>query len=144
MDAIDQTIITLLKENSRMPIAQIGTVVHLSVPAVSERIRKLKEQGIIRRFTLQLNREKTGSAMLALIFVTLSNPKHRQGFLACVGQTPAILECHHLAGEYDYMLKAAVSGTGQLEALVSEQLKAVPGVARTNTVVVLSTLKDEL
>ena len=144
MDAIDQTIITLLKENSRMPNAQIGTVVHLSVPAVSERIRKLKEQGIIRRFTLQLNREKTGSALLALIFVTLSNPKYRQGFLACVDQTPAILECHHLAGEYDYLLKAAVSGTGELEKLVSEQLKAIPGVARTNTVVVLSTLKEEL
>ena len=144
MDEMDKKIIALLKENSRMPNAQISNTVHLSLPAVGERIRKLKEAGYIRRFTVVLDRVKMGKCLLAHLFVTLDGPTVRDAFLDCIRESASIIECHHITGEYDYLLKVAVSGTKDLEALISETIKSVPGVARTNTVIVLSTVKEEV
>lgn len=143
MDAIDRLILSLLKKNGRMPAKQIAEKIHLSVPAAAERVRKLQEQGIIRGFTVRLDREKTGQHLLAYIFVALEKPGQIASFLETVQLQNAVLECHHVAGEYDYLLKAAVSGTGELETLVSGILKKQEGVIRTNTLVVLSTPKEE-
>lgn len=144
MDRIDEEILKLLKENGRMTSSEISKHVHLSVPAVSERIRKLEEGQVIDRFTVRLNREQTGLHLLAFIMVQLEKPEHVAGFRAMIVQTPSVLECHHLAGEYDYLLKVALKSTGELEQLISEQIKRLEGVAKTNTMIVLSTMKEEM
>lgn len=142
MDHIDEKILSLLKQNSRMTSSQISGLVHLSIPAVSERIRKLEETGYIRKFTLQMNREKLAINLLAFIFVRLENSGRSEEFKSEILRQESILECHHIAGEYDYLLKVAVKNTRELETLVSETLKKEAGVV-TNTMVVLSTVKEE-
>lgn len=144
MDTIDSKILSLLKSNSRLSASEIAGEVHLSVPAVSERVRKLKDSGFIMRFTLQLDREKLGMPLVAFIFVTLAGSRHIPDFLTTIRSEEAVLECHHIAGEYDYLLKVAVGGTRELEQLVSGRLKKDDGVLRTNTVIVLSTVKEDL
>ncbi len=74
--------------------------------------------------------------------VTLGHPSFREDFLELADSLPEILECHHVTGGSDYLLKAACSGTEHLEELISERLKRCPGVAATKTSVVLSTPKD--
>ena len=144
MDAIDRQIIAILRENCRVSNSQIAEEVHLSIPAVGERIRKLKDNGYINKFTIRLNREKTGQTLQAFIFVTLNSPGFIEPFLRKVREEVAVLACHHLAGEYDYLLKVAVAGTTDLENLISDVIKKIKGVVRTNTMIVLSTVKEEL
>ena len=74
--------------------------------------------------------------------VYLDKPKHRGGFLAKISKMPEVQECHHIAGEADYMLKIRCTGTRHLERIISEELKAIPGVVRTSTTVILSTEKE--
>ncbi|GED31416.1 Lrp/AsnC family transcriptional regulator [Brevibacillus centrosporus] len=144
MDHIDQEILQLLKNNGRMTSSEISRQVHLSVPAVSERIRKLEESAVIDRFTVKLNREQLGQQLLAFIMVQLEKPEHVEEFRKVILQADSVLECHHMAGAYDYMLKVALSGTKELERLISDTIKQVPGVVKTNTMIVLSSMKEEM
>jgi len=144
VDQIDKEIVALLRENGRMTSSEIGKHVHLSVPAVSERIRKLEDAQIIDKFTVRLNREQIGLHLLAFIMVQLEKPEHVPGFRQMIAETSSVLECHHIAGSYDYLLKVALKNTGELEGLISEQIKRVGGVAKTNTMIVLSTMKEEM
>ncbi|GED69205.1 AsnC family transcriptional regulator [Brevibacillus reuszeri] len=144
MDRIDEQIMQLLKENSRITSSEISKQVHLSVPAVSERIRKLEDCGIIDQFTIKINREQLGLHLIAFIMVELEKTEHIAGFRETILQTDSVLECHHLAGSYDYLLKVAVKGTAELEWLISDKLKRIEGVSKTNTMIALSTMKEEL
>ncbi|MNI29341.1 Leucine-responsive regulatory protein [compost metagenome] len=143
MDKLDEQIVELLKWNSRMTSSEISKIVHLSIPAVSERIRKLEEKGIIEKFTLKLGREATGNGLLAFVFVTLERPDCIPEFTEKIRQSKEVLECHHLAGDDDYLLKVAVLDIKALEQFISSNLKQIPGTAKTKTVIALSTLKEE-
>lgn len=144
MDMVDMKIIQLLKENSRMTSSEISKIVHLSVPAVTERIRKLEEEKIIKQYTLRLNRKKMNLNLLAFILVNIDQSEHIPHFKEMVLKSDWVLECHHIAGEYDYLLKVLVESTEKLEIYISQILKKTTGVAKTNTVVVLSTIKEEM
>ena len=80
--------------------------------------------------------------MLAFVFVTLSSQARRKAFLAAVGRNASILECHHVAGDDDYLLKVRCQTMGDLDMLLSDDLKGRMGVARTRTTVVLGSAKE--
>ncbi|MDF2923376.1 MAG: transcriptional regulator [Paenibacillaceae bacterium] len=143
VDQIDAQILELLKKNGRITHSDIGKIIHLSLPAVSERVRKLETGGFIDRFTVKLNREMMGTELLSFIFVALERPEHIGPFRAAMEKEEAVLECHHLAGEFDYILKAATRNTKELEELLSNRIKQIPGIVKTNTMIVLSTVKEE-
>ncbi|MGL5383572.1 MAG: Lrp/AsnC family transcriptional regulator [Culicoidibacterales bacterium] len=142
MDMIDQQLLALLSENARVSISELGQKVHLSAPAVSERIRKLEIRGIIQQYTVKMNRELLGKHLLAFIFVTLEHRAHIATFRESIVQLPHVIECHHLAGEADYLLKVAVAHPRELEQFLSDELRQIPGVYRSQTQIVLSTLKE--
>ncbi len=144
MDQIDRKILEILQSNSRATSSQIGRDVDLSLPAVSERIKKLDDNGIIERYTIKVNRAECGFHLLAFIFVTLGKTEYVDHFREAAAAFPQVLECHHIAGDYDYLLKVLVTGTDELENFLGRQLKAIEGVVKTNTQIVLSTLKEEL
>lgn len=144
MDNLDYKILDLLKKNARIQISEISKSIKLSIPAVSERIRKLDEAGIIEKYTIKINREKTNSSLLAFIFVNIDKPEHIAGFRSSIIKFSSVLECHHLAGEYDYMLKVALSDTKALEEFISNKLKKITGVQKTNTIISLSSIKEEI
>ena len=142
MDAIDRSILELLVKNSRSSASDISRAVNLSLPAVAERIRKLEEGGVIEQYTAKLNRAKLGLGLLAFVFVNLEKTEHIAPFRAKIVLCPSVLECHHMAGEYDYLLKVLVADTQALDDFLSHTLKSIAGVSKTNTVIALSTLKE--
>jgi len=144
MDIIDAKILEVLKVNGRSTASDISKKVNLSIPAVSERIRKLEEANVIEQYTVKINREKMGYKLLAIIFVNIDNTVNIQQFRESVIQFSEVMECHHMAGEYDYMLKVLIEDTAQLEVFLSEKLKSIRGVRTSNTLIVLSTLKEKL
>jgi Lrp/AsnC family transcriptional regulator, leucine-responsive regulatory protein len=139
MDAIDLTLLTLLADNARTTFADLATATELSGPSTAERVRKLEERGAILGYSARIAPEALGLGLTALVAVTLAGPEYREKFLSGIAALPGVVECHHVAGDDDYVIKAHVAGTSGLEAFVSGGLKALPGVVRTRTSVVLST-----
>ncbi|MET3207984.1 UNVERIFIED_CONTAM: Lrp/AsnC family leucine-responsive transcriptional regulator [Paenibacillus sp. PvR008] len=143
MDNIDLQILEMLKSNSRMASSDISKIIHLSVPSIAERIRKLEKKGVINQFTVKLNRKAMGQNYVVYIFVQLHGSAETQLFRKTIIQSPQVLECHHTSGEYDYLLKVALPDLAELEDFITHTLKANLNVMRSNTFFILSTLKEE-
>lgn len=141
MDKIDVQITRLLQKNARTTASEIGSQINLSVPAVAERIKKLEATGIIKQYTAIVNHEKLGKDLTAIMFVSLERPRYTDKFVEFVKGQEDILECHYMAGDFDYALKIITYNTATLEAILNN-IKAVPGVQKTRTNVVLSTAKN--
>jgi len=137
-DATDRAILELLQENCKQPLAAIGEKVGLSAPAVVERIHKLEEAGVVLRYTAVLDPRKLGRDITAFIGVSTDRPGAIDRVEAQVGAMDEVLECHHVTGGYTLLIKAKTANTSSLERLISE-IRSLPGVARTETMVVLST-----
>lgn len=144
MDTIDLKIIDVLKENGRASSSEISKRVNLSIPAVAERIRKMEEADIIEKYTIKVNRDKINFKLLAFVFVNIDKPENVEGFRRYIVQYSSVLECHHVAGEYDYLLKVLVEDTKSLEHFISNMLKNIKGVIKSNTIIALSSLKEDI
>ena len=142
MNTIDSKIIARLMCHARTTWAELGSLLGLSAPAAADRVRRLEEKGIIKGYYAAVDPDSIGIGMAALISVSLSTAAARNDFLACVQKMPEVLECHHVAGDEDYVLKVRCRGTRELEHLISHTLKSVTGVSRTRTTVILSTIKE--
>ena len=143
MDATDRKILSILKENSRESASEIAKRVSLSVPAVTERIRKLEQGGVIEKYTLRINPCELGYNLLVFVLVKIDASRNLEAFQDEVTALANVLECHHIAGPSDYLLKVLVKDMQDLETFLSCTTKDLPGVAETQTLFCLSTLKEE-
>lgn len=143
MDAFDGKILKLLVQNSRITGADIARKVNLSLPAVTERLRKLAASGVIDQYTVKLNREKLGLYITAFINVWIDHTK-KGHVKEQVTAMPEVLECHHVAGDNDLLLKVLVKDTAALENLLVNKIKAINAVTRTSTTIILSSYKEEI
>jgi Lrp/AsnC family leucine-responsive transcriptional regulator len=141
LDAVDIKILDILQENGRTKRNALAEAVGLSLPSLSERLKKLEEHGIIEGYYTKLNRKSFGYDLMAFILVVMDSSKNYDKLTEKVTKTPEILECHSILGEGSHILKALVKDTDSLEKLLS-QIQSWPGVTRTITSFVLSTIKE--
>ena len=143
LDELDQRILDELQSDARVANAELARRLNLSPPAVHARVKRLEEQGIIRGYAALLDRERLGFDMLCFIQISLQLHQVEQvsHFRATIQQIPEVLECHHVTGEYDYLLKIVVRNRQELERLIMEKLTPIPGVARIHTSLVFSEIK---
>ena len=142
MDSLDKKIVNILMANGRITWSELAGILGLSSPAAADRVRRLEEQGVIKGYTALIDSESTGYSLAALVAVSLERPAHRQAFLTLVHGLPEIQECHHTAGDDDYILKIRCRGTRDLDRIISEELKSLPGIVRTRTTIILGTVKE--
>lgn len=143
MDRYDSKILQLLAQNARITGADIARKINLSLPAVTERLRKLDRSGYIDKYTIQVNRHQLDLHLLAFIQVWIDHSKAgtvKENIIAL----SEVLECHHIAGEYDLLLKVLVKDTSALEELLVKKIKSIKAVTRTSTTIILSTYKEEV
>jgi Lrp/AsnC family transcriptional regulator, leucine-responsive regulatory protein len=138
LDDTDLRILGLLQEDCRTPLARLGEDVGLSAPAVLERIKKLEAAGVITGYHAILDGRRIGLDVTAFIGVITSDPDSIAQFEEQVTALENVLECHHVTGEYTFLLKVKTASTSTLERLIT-QIRSIDGVARTETTVVLST-----
>ncbi|WP_298841168.1 Lrp/AsnC family transcriptional regulator [Clostridium sp.] len=141
MDNIDIKILKLLQQNSRVTASEISTRINLSVPAVGDRLKKLDNAGIIEKYTIILSAKKFNKDLMIIMFVSLESPKFTDLFVNTIQVDNEIVECHYLAGDYDYVLKIITESTESLEKILNK-IKNIPGVQKTKTTVSLSTIKN--
>jgi DNA-binding Lrp family transcriptional regulator len=140
---LDVAILRELQSDGRISNVELARRVHLSPPATHARVKRLEKEGTIRQYGATLDREKAGFDLLCFIQITiqLHQPQQVEKFRTLVRQLPEVLECHHITGEYDYLLKVALRNRKDLERFVVKQLTLIPGVARIHTSLVLSEIK---
>jgi Lrp/AsnC family transcriptional regulator, leucine-responsive regulatory protein len=120
----------------------LGAQVGLSVSGVNERLKRLRGRGLIRGCVAIVEPRAVGIDVCAFVHVLIERPEHNDGFLVAMRDTPAVLECHHVTGDFSYLLKVRVPDTAALETLLSDVIKRLPGVVRTQTVIALSSAKE--
>jgi Lrp/AsnC family leucine-responsive transcriptional regulator len=143
LDAIDVTILEILQRRGRTRRNDLAESVGLSLPSVSDRLRKLEEQAIITGYHATVDPKKLGKVITAFIFVTLDSSKHYHQFLDHAAAVDEILECHAITGEGSHLLKIRTTDTASLEKLLA-RIQAWTGVQSTKTNLVLSTKKETM
>ncbi|MFI7076448.1 Lrp/AsnC family transcriptional regulator [Micromonospora sp. NPDC049903] len=138
MDAIDRSLVDLLRSNARLSYAELARQVGLSAPAVHERVGKLESGGVIRAYRADVEPEAVGLGVTALIGIVEDSGADTDDVLEAFRAIPEIESCYFMAGVESFLLKARVSTIAELERLIV-RLNRTPGVASTRTGIALST-----
>jgi Lrp/AsnC family transcriptional regulator, leucine-responsive regulatory protein len=142
LDDIDRALLQALQKDGQISYAELGSRVGLSASAVNDRLKRLKNKGVLQRITAEVSPVALGREFLVFILVELGDLKQEPEFLARMRASPEVLECHHVAGDYSYLLKLRLTGTGHLERFLSAQVKSIDGVQRTHSIIALSSAKE--
>lgn len=144
LDAVDRAILQALQADGRLSNVELARQAHLSPPATHTRVRRLEKAGYLRGYTALVDRELAGYDLLCFIQVNLQVHQLDQveKFRAAVREMSEVLECHHITGEHDYLLKVALRNRQDLERFVVHRLTPAPGVGRILTSLVLTEVKS--
>ena len=137
LDRIDLRLLELLQAEGRRPYAELGTEVGISGPSAHERVKKLEKRRVIRGYSALVAPDALGYGVLAFTWLTQAPGSGAHDLTADFAVIPEIEECHHIAGEADYLLKIRVRDTLDLERII-HRLSTNPHVFSTETDVVLS------
>jgi len=141
LDDIDLKILDTLQRNGRTKRAELAASVHLSVPSVSERLRKLEDQNIITGYHATVDYKRLGKDITAFVFVTVDSSKHYSQFIDHAVALDDVLECHAITGEGTHLLKVRTADTASLEKTLAK-IQSWSGVVSTRTDLVLSSPKE--
>ena len=143
LDEVDIQLLSLLQEDGRITNADLAKRVGLSPPSVLQRVRTLEKLGLIREYAALLDYERLGLRITALAMVSLSLHQEQpiERFRKAVQDIPEILECYHVSGEFDFLLKIVVKDIRAYEQLVREKLSRIKGIGQIKTSFVLATPK---
>jgi len=139
---IDIKILNIIQQDARIANAEIARQIGLAPSAVLERLRKLEERGVIRRYTAEIDAAEVGFGITAFVFVRTN--ECGDGTDQLLAQIPEVLEVHDVSGEDSYLLKVRAKNTEDLARLLREKFKALPNVLSTRTTVVLQTIKETI
>ena len=144
LDDLDKTILRLLQADGRLSNLDLARQINLSPPATHARLKQLEKEGYIRKFTTLVDRDKAGFDLLCFIHVALQMHQLEQveNFRTMIRQIPEVLECHHITGEYDYLLKVVLHNRKDLERFVVDRITPIQGIARIHTSLALTEVKN--
>ncbi|WP_214833930.1 Lrp/AsnC family transcriptional regulator [Exiguobacterium sp. s152] len=119
MDEIDRHIVSLMQENARISVTELGKRIGLSTPAANERLKRLEEREVITGYRAVINPEKLGKHVTAFI---LYDTTRCEAFREFCRQQASVMECHRLAGQYSYLVKVVTENVRTLEAFIDESM----------------------
>ncbi len=143
LDAIDVSILEALQGNGRLSNLELSQQVHLSPSACLRRVKQLEDAGVIAGYVALLNPKAVGAHGTSFTIVNLETLSGHalDNFEQAVRSEPRILDCYYVAGSNDYLIRFAYSDAEDLERFHTEVLMRLPGVARSNSMLVLRTVK---
>ena len=144
IDRIDRRILTILQDEGRITTTDLADRVGLSSTAVTERIKRLTRDGVITGYGARLDPMKLGRKLLVFVEVLLerTSSDNFDAFQRAVLRSPDVLECHMVAGGFDYLIKARVADMAAYRRFLSDSVLALPGVRETRTYAVMEEVKE--
>jgi Lrp/AsnC family leucine-responsive transcriptional regulator len=140
LDNIDKNILQILQNNARISNAELAEQVNLSPTPCLRRVKRLEESGYINGYTAELNHEKLGVTIAAVVLVQLDANTAENGkvFERDIQHLPQVLECLVLTGKYDYLLRVVERGLKEYEYFIKNKLANVAHIDRIDTTIVLN------
>ena len=145
LDFKDKHLLEEIQANSRITNTELAKRIGLSPSSTLERVKKLEVSGIIEKYITLLNPRKAGYSCFTFVEIKLARHGETpvENFISSIALIPEVLECHHIAGEADFLLRVATKDIPAYEELILHQLSALVNVQSMKTSVVLSTFKNE-
>jgi len=143
LDAIDRLILDQLQVNGKLSNVELAQRVHLSPSACLRRVKQLEESSVIAQYVALLNPKAVGAHGTSFTIINLASMNNalQESFEQSVRQEPQILDCYYVAGANDYLIRFAYRDAEDLERFHSGVLMRLPGVERSNSMLVLRTVK---
>lgn len=143
LDAIDRAILAALQENGRLSNVQLAERVHLSPSACLRRVKQLEDEGVIAQYVALLNAKVLGQHGTCFSIINLESMSDGllKEFERAVRDEPEILDCYYVAGSNDYLIRFSYRDAEDLERFHTQVLMRLPGVERSNSMLVLRTVK---
>lgn len=144
LDRVDRKLLNVLQEDGRIAIVDLAERVGLSPTATTERVKRLTRDGYILGYGARLDPDKLGRGLLVFIEVKLdrTTPDVFERFARAVVRAPEVLECHMVAGGFDYLVKTRVADMTAYRRFLGEVLLSLPGVRETHTFAVMEEVKS--
>lgn len=142
-DAIDKKLLELLQIDSKQTNKELSSKLNLSITAVYERIKKLENNGVIDKYVALINKEKIDKAFVAFCHIKLM--QHSQEFVTRfekeVVKIDEVLECYHISGDYDYLLKVHVSDMEEFRDFMVKKLTTISHIGSTHSMFMINEVK---
>lgn len=144
LDLIDRRLLELLQHDAKQTTKVLALKLNLSKTAVYERIKKLEKQGVIQKYTALIDRRKTNMAFVVFCHIRLTKHIKEQllGFEKQVIQLKEVLECYHVSGDYDYMLKVHVPDMEAYREFMTSKLTTLSHIGSTQSVFMIEEVKN--
>ncbi|MBS1506344.1 MAG: Lrp/AsnC family transcriptional regulator [Bacteroidetes bacterium] len=144
LDAIDKKILELLQANSNITNAQLAQEIGLSPAPTLERVKKLETQGIIKSYHAVVDMASVGLGVCTFVTVSLKghNKENIEKFIKAISRIPEVVECHHVTGQADFILKMVAPDIPAYQNLMLEKVSNIEVVDNMQSIVILSTFKD--
>lgn len=144
LDRVDRQLLALLQADGRLTVAELARTVNLTLTPCIERVRRLEREGFIDGYYAHLNPKRLGQSMLAFTEVTLDHATQDvfQRFKEAVQLVEEIVECHMVAGGFDYLIKTRVQDMDEYRRVLGDKIVNVRGVRHTQTYFVLEEVKS--
>ncbi len=143
LDPLDRRILALLQDDGRITNVELSDRIGLRPTATAERLKRLQREGYILGYTVRLDPARLGRGLLVFIEVRLdrTTPEVFERFAAAVRRAPEVLECHMVAGGFDYLIKTRIEDMAAYRRFLGEVLLSLPGVRETHTYAVMEEVK---
>jgi len=143
LDAIDRAILAELQREGRLSNLELAQRVHLSPSACLRRVKALEDSGVIAQYVAMINPRAVGKHGVSFTIINLEtmNTPQLEAFEQAVRDQPEVLDCFYVAGSNDYLIRFTYRDAEDLERIHSDVLMRLPGVARSNSLLVLRTVK---
>nr|WP_321450516.1 Lrp/AsnC family transcriptional regulator [uncultured Carboxylicivirga sp.] len=144
LDSTDKKLIMLLQKDAKMTTKQLAHRLNLTTTPVFERIKRLERTGIIEKYVAIINKEKVGKRLVAFCNVSLKEHSHDmiRDFESSIVQLPEVLECHHIAGMFDYTLKVITEDMESYHHFVYNKLASVNNIGNVQSSFVIHEIKS--
>jgi Lrp/AsnC family transcriptional regulator, leucine-responsive regulatory protein len=143
-DQIDRNILDILQSNAKITNAQLSKEIGLSPAPTLERVKKLENQGVIVSYHAKLNLQEIGLGVSTFVQVTLVGHKkdYISRFVERINEIPEVVECHHITGQGDFILKIVSADITSYQKLMLEVISEIPEIDNMQSIIILSTFKD--
>lgn len=144
LDVTDIKLLNLLQENAKLNTKELAEKVGLSITPTYERIKRLEKQGVIEKYVALLNGKSIGKNLTVMCSVSLKSHSKEMlsEFEKLIVKLPEIIECYHIAGNYDYLLKVISSDMEEYQYFLKNTISVIPNIANVQSFFVMSKLKD--
>jgi len=144
LDKSDRQILKLMQEDGRVSNADLARKVGLSPPSMLQRVRKLEKGGYIKGYFTQVDAEKMGFSLVVIAMISLSMHQDQpiDQFISGIAEVPEVLECYHVSGDFDFMLKIVAKDMHDYERILRERLASIKAVGKIHSCFVLSISKE--